>query len=138
VITAESTTIFQFLICPSSVSTPIFVSIILHTDSFQTSFPPTYFNEIQTSIIQPQQDHGRLTLQTLKYSVILMGLAFILSWTLISTPMTDSDHTAGLLPGHYVHRRNSILMWQWLLRRESSGRAEALITETLISRTSDN
>jgi len=30
--------------------------------------------------------------------VILMGFAFILSWTVIWTLTTDSDHTAGLLP----------------------------------------
>jgi len=52
--------------------------------------------------------------------------------------MTDSDHIAGLLPDQYVHRYYSIVMWKWLLRREWNGHAETLVTETLVSITSNN
>ena len=52
--------------------------------------------------------------------------------------MTDSDHIAGLLTDQYVHRNYSIFMWKWLLRRELNLHAEALITETPVSRTSNN
>jgi hypothetical protein len=41
-------------------------------------------------------------------------------------------------PDQYVHRCNSTFMWKWLMRREWNGHTEALITETLVSRTSDN
>jgi len=66
-----------------------------------------------------------------------MGFAFTLLWTINATLMTDSDHI-GLLPDQYVHRHYSIFMWKWLLRSEWNGHAEALITETPVSRTSNN
>jgi len=106
--------------------------------SFQTLFPPTCSNAIQTSTIQLQQDHSRLTLKKPIYSVILMGVCIYFITDNNCNTMTDSDHIAGLLPDQYVHRYYSIVMWKWLLRREWNGHAETLVTETLVSITSNN